>query len=57
MFRSLEARLHFDIYDFEGQGKVDNHLLGDLLRSLDLRPTQEMVAKNGWEKKKGNFQL
>ncbi|XP_027205169.2 myosin light chain alkali [Dermatophagoides pteronyssinus] len=48
-----KARLHFDIYDFEGQGKVDYHHLGDLLRSLDLRPTQEIVAKNGWEKKKG----
>ncbi|KAI7692488.1 Myosin light chain alkali [Sarcoptes scabiei] len=47
-----KARHHFDIYDFDGSGKVDNHYLGDLLRSLDLRPTQEKVEKNGWEKKK-----
>ena len=48
-----EARLHFDIYDFEGESKVDYFNLGDLLRSLDLRPTQAMIEKNGGTKKKG----
>jgi len=48
-----KARLHFDIYDFDGSGKVDSVNLGDLLRSLDLRPTQAMVEKNGGTKKKG----
>ncbi|KAH9388128.1 Calcium ion binding [Tyrophagus putrescentiae] len=47
------ARLHFDIYDFTGEGKVDYFLLGDVLRSLDLRPTQAIVEKNGGQKKKG----
>lgn len=50
---TLEARLHFDIYDFEGESKVDYFNLGDLLRSLDLRPTQAMIEKSGGTKKKG----
>lgn len=52
-----KARLHFDIYDFEGEGKVDNANLGDLLRSLDLRPTQATVEKNGGTKKKGEKKM
>lgn len=52
-----EARLHFDIYDFTGEGKVDYFLLGDVLRSLDLRPTQTIVEKNGGQKKKGRKKI
>jgi len=52
-----KARLHFDIYDFGGVGKVDAHLLGDLLRSLDLRPTNAAVEKLGGTKKAGEKQL
>nr|WBV73496.1 allergen [Blomia tropicalis] len=52
-----KARLHFDIYDFTGEGKVDSFYLGDLLRSLDTRPTQAMIEKNGGQKKKGQKQL
>ena len=48
-----KARLHFDIYDFNGEGKVDYVNLGDLLRSLDTRPTQAIIEKNGGTKKKG----
>jgi len=48
-----KARLHFDIYDFTGEGKVDYFLLGDILRSLDLRPTETIIEKNGGTKKKG----
>lgn len=44
---------HFDIYDFEGIGKVDAYNLGDLLRSLDLRPTNSVIEKNGGSKKRG----
>lgn len=44
---------HFDIYDFEGIGKVDAYNLGDLLRSLDLRPTNAIIEKNGGAKKRG----
>lgn len=51
------VKLHFDIYDFEGIGKVDAYNLGDLLRSLDLRPTNAVVEKNGGSKKRGEKKL
>lgn len=51
------VKLHFDIYDFEGIGKVDAFNLGDLLRSLDLRPTNAQVEKNGGTKKRGEKKL
>lgn len=51
------VKLHFDIYDFEGIGKVDAYNLGDLLRSLDLRPTNALVEKNGGAKKRGEKKL
>lgn len=53
----LEARLHFDIYDFEGCSKVDCFHLGDLLRSLDIVPTQAAVEKAGGTKKVGEKKL
>ena len=49
--------MHFDIYDFEGVGKVDACRLGDLLRSLDLRPTNVAIEKAGGTKKKGELLL
>ena len=49
--------MHFDIYDFEGVGKVDAANLGDLCRSLDLRPTQALIEKSGGTKKKGQKML
>jgi len=52
-----KARLHFDIYDFEGESKVDYVNLGDLLRSLDTRPTQAMIEKSGGTKKKGEKKM
>jgi len=51
------VKLHFDIYDFEGIGKVDAYNLGDLLRSLDLRPTNAIIEKNGGTKKRGEKKL
>lgn len=48
-----KAKLHFDIYDFDGSGKVDAVNLGSLIRSLDLRPTNAAVDKAGATKKKG----
>lgn len=48
-----EAKLHFDIYDFEGTGKLDAFYMGDCLRSLDLVPTQAAVLKAGGSNKKG----
>jgi len=52
-----KARHHFDIYDFEGEAKVDYFNLGDLLRSLDTRPTNAMVEKSGGTKKKGEKKM
>ncbi|XP_013778353.1 myosin, essential light chain-like [Limulus polyphemus] len=52
-----KARDHFEIYDFEGQGKIDCKDLGDLLRSLDTRPTIATITKNGGTKKKGEKML
>ena len=49
--------MHFDIYDFEGIGKVDAFHLGDLLRSLDVVPTQAAVEKAGGTKKQGEKKL
>jgi len=49
--------MHFDIYDFEGIGKVDAFHLGDLLRSLDLIVTQAAVEKAGGSKKQGDKKL
>ncbi|XP_015928538.1 myosin light chain 1 [Parasteatoda tepidariorum] len=52
-----KAREHFEIYDFEGEGKIDAKDLGDLLRSLDCKPTIATVEKNGGAKKKGEKKL
>ncbi|KAG8201102.1 hypothetical protein JTE90_028772 [Oedothorax gibbosus] len=48
-----KAREHFEIYDFQGEGKIDGTDLGDLLRSLDCVPTNATVEKNGGTKKRG----
>jgi len=48
-----KAKLHFGIYDFDGSGKVDCKWLGDLLRSLDTRPTNAAVKKAGATEKPG----
>lgn len=50
-----KAKLHFDIYDFEGVGKVDAFNLPQLIRSLDLRPTNAALDKAGAAKKKGKL--
>ncbi|XP_067144596.1 myosin light chain 1 [Centruroides vittatus] len=52
-----KVREHFDIYDFEGEGKIDAFDVGDCLRSLDLRPTVAAIEKNGGSKRKGEKKL
>ncbi|KFM69046.1 Myosin light chain alkali, partial [Stegodyphus mimosarum] len=52
-----KAREHFEIYDFEGEGKIDAKDLGDLLRSLDCKPTLATIKKNGGSEKKGEKKL
>jgi len=47
------AKLHFGIYDFDGSGKIDCKWLGDLLRSLDCRPTNAACKKAGTTDKPG----
>jgi len=47
------AKLNFGIYDFDGSGKVDCKWLADLLRSLDLRPTNAACKKAGTTDKPG----
>jgi len=52
-----KAKLHFDVYDFVGTGKVDCADLGDLLRSLDIRCTNAAAKKLGATEKKGEKQI
>jgi len=52
-----KAKLHFDIYDLEGVGKVDASNLGSIIRSLDLRPSDALIEKSGGTKKKGEKML
>lgn len=47
------CKLHFGIYDFDGSGKIDCKWLADLLRSLDLRPTNAACKKAGTTEKAG----
>merc|ERR1711950_75805 len=47
------AKFAFDIYDFEGKGRIDLFYLGDCLRGLNLNPTLKMIDKLGGAKKKG----
>lgn len=43
----------FGIYDLDGSGTVDAFYLGDILRGLNLNPTNATVEKLGGTKKKG----
>jgi myosin light chain 6 len=47
------AKLVFDIYDFEGNQKLDAFYLGDALRALETNPTNALVEKLGGTKKQG----
>ena len=49
------AKLNFGIYDFDGSGKIDCKWLADLLRSLDLRPTNAACKKAGTTDKPGIY--
>ncbi len=49
----LGATFAFEIYDLEGQSRLDLFYLGDILRSLKLNPTLKMVEKFGGTEKKG----
>ena len=52
--RDIErANFAFSIYDLDGSGQVDAFYLGDVLRGLNLNPTNATVEKLGGTKKKG----
>jgi myosin light chain 6 len=52
-----KAKLVFDIYDFDGSGKMDAFFLGDAVRALDVNPTNATIEKTGGTKKKGEKML
>merc|ERR1711887_71921 len=50
------AKFAFSIYDFEGKSEVDGVYLGDVLRALDLNPTDAKVTElGGTVRKKDKF--
>ncbi|PSN58279.1 Myosin light chain alkali [Blattella germanica] len=51
------ANFAFSIYDLDGSGTVDAIYLGDILRGLNLNPTQAVVEKMGGTKKKNEKKL
>uniref|UniRef100_A0A3B3ZNK5 EF-hand domain-containing protein n=1 Tax=Periophthalmus magnuspinnatus TaxID=409849 RepID=A0A3B3ZNK5_9GOBI len=56
--RDIErANFAFSIYDFDGSGTVDAIYLGDMLRGLNLNPTQAQIEKLGGTKKKNEKKL
>jgi len=56
--RDIErAKFAFSIYDFEGNEQVDAFYVGDVLRALNLNPTQKLVEKVGGTKKKNEKKL
>jgi myosin light chain 6 len=48
-----EAKQVFEVYDKKYEGKVDSFHIGDMLRALNLAPTQADCEKRGQTKKSG----
>jgi len=48
-----EAKQVFEVYDKKYEGKVDSFYIGDMLRALNLAPTQADCEKRGQTKKTG----
>jgi len=48
-----EAKNVFEVYDKKYEGKVDSFYIGDMLRALNLAPTQADCEKRGQTKKTG----
>ncbi|XP_026471855.1 myosin light chain alkali-like [Ctenocephalides felis] len=51
------ANFAFSIYDFDGSGQIDCFNIGDVLRALNLNPTQALVEKMGGTKKKNEKKM
>jgi len=52
-----KGKLVFDVYDFDGSGKIDAFYLGDALRACNLNPTLAFIEKMGGTKKTGEKTL
>merc|ERR1712083_642743 len=48
-----KIKFAFEVYDFNGDGKVDGFYIGDLVRACNLTPTMKTIADIGGEKEKG----
>merc|ERR1712106_1036759 len=48
-----KVKFAFDIFDFDGKGEVDAFYIGDLLRAVDLDPSEKSVSQFGVPEKKG----
>jgi len=48
-----EAKSVFEVYDKKYEGKVDSFYIGDMLRALNLAPSQAECEKRGQTKKSG----
>jgi myosin light chain 6 len=53
-----EAKDVFNLYDDEGDGKIDGSQIGDVARACGLKPTNAMVTKaSGQEYRKGEKRI
>ena len=48
-----KVKFAFDIFDFEGKGEIDAFYIGDLLRAVDLNPSEKSVSQFGRPENKG----
>merc|ERR1712243_45667 len=47
------VKFTFEVFDFTGNGTVDRYYIGDLLRALNLNPTNAVIEQFAPEKTKG----
>lgn len=52
-----EAKQVFEVFDKKYEGKVDAHYIGDMLRALNLAPTNAECEKRGQTPKTGTKQI
>jgi len=53
MAEAEKVKFAFDIFDFDGKGEVDAFYIGDLLRAVDLNPSEKSVSQFKPPEKKG----
>ncbi|CAL4161942.1 unnamed protein product [Meganyctiphanes norvegica] len=52
-----KIKFAFEIFDFTGHGKVDTYYIGDLLRALNLNPSNAVIEKYEPAPRKGTGAL